>query len=233
MELLGRLPPAGRLALVGALTLVGLIVFGLLASFLSPPLIPLPLEDSLASKGGVLREWSSVESRGRYTPQGFEVVVTQRETSATAFPNAWYDWDTAAEVTVAFEPAAVPRGSNDPMPSVGLVCEGEDSADGSYAFRVGIDGRYAIFWYRGRGSGLLASNFTVGAPRLAITGPIRIKAECVRRKPTTLTLTVDGTVLLSVQDRDAPGWGKMGILAISADARTFKAVFRDLSIRGS
>lgn len=233
MERLGRLPPAGRLALVGALTLVGLLVVPLLVSFLSPPLTRLPLEDSLRSKGGALREWSTGESRGRYTPEGLEVIVTQPEASATAFPNTWYDWDTVAEVTVAFEPAPVARGSNDPTPSVGLVCQGEDSADGSYAFRVGIDGRYAIFWYRGRESGLLASNFTLGAPRLAIVGPIRIKAECVRRKPTTLRLTVDGTVLVSVQDRDAPGWGKMGILAISADARTFRAVFRDLSIRGS
>jgi len=228
-----RLPPAGRLAVVGVLALVGIVVAGTVAYRFGPPLLPLPLEDSLATDRGTLQAWESPFSRGRYADRGFEIAVKRSGGAATAFPNTWNDWDIVAEVTTEFVPASQDRGSDAPMASVGIVCEGAQTFYGSYFFRVGIDGRYAIFRNLGSESTLLASNYSLGDPRLSISGPMRIKAECIRRSPTTLRLSVDGRLLISVRDTDARGWGKAGLVVVSADLDAFSAVFRDLAIRGN
>jgi hypothetical protein len=233
MGLFLRLPRAGRLVVVGVLALVAIVGVGVVSYRFGPPLLPLPLEDSLTTDRGTLRAWDSAESRGRYRDRGFEIAVKRPDVAATAFPNTWNDWDIVTEVTVEFAPATQDRGSGDPMPSVGVLCEGTQTFYGSYAFRVGIDGRYAIFRHQGSEATLLASNYTLGAPRLTSSGPVRIKAECIRRSPTTLRLSVDGRLLISVRDTDARGWGRAGLLVVSADAGGFNAVFRDLRIRGN
>jgi hypothetical protein len=228
-----RLPPAGRLAVVGVLALVGIVVGGAAAYRFGPPLLPLPLEDTLATDRGTLETWESPLSRGRYRDRGFEIAVKRSYVAATAFPNTWSDWDIVAEVTAEFVPAAHDGGSVGPMASVGIVCEGARTVDGSYFFRVGIDGGYGIFKNLRSEATLLATDYTLGDPRLTISGPLRIKAECIRRSPTTLRLSVDGRLLISVRDTDARGWGKAGLVVVTADLDAFSAVFRDLAIRGN
>lgn len=230
MALLSR--PWFRLTAVAVLTVVGLIVFGVVAS-LARPSIPLPYRDSLLGEPHVLREWDIDASRARYAPDGYEIRVEPPGRTAESVPETWYEWDLSIQVTLQFRALGGSWPEDEPAPSAGVICI-SDEAD--YDFRVGVDGRYAVYRWSGQGIGrsseLLASNSTRGLPKIAVRGPIRLLVVCQRRIPTTLRLTVDGKELLSVSDRNARKWGRAGVIVGSGVGRDVTVVFRDLLITG-
>lgn len=214
------------------LTLVGIVVTGVVIATANPS-IPLPYRDSLVSEPHVLRQWDMDGSRARYVPDGYEVLVRRPGRTADSVPDTWREWDLSVQVTVEFRATSGSWSDDEPVPTAGVICTGDDA---DYDFRVGVDGRYAVYRASGLGARrtfkVLASNFTLAAPKLAVRGPLRLSVECQRRSPTTLRLSVGGKVLLSVSDTDARSWGRAGVIVGSGNERDVSAVFRDLSITG-
>jgi hypothetical protein len=226
-----RLTAVGVLALVGIVVSIVVLVF---ATALTSPAIPLPYQDSFVSQSHVMQEWDNEVTRARYATNGYEVLVKQPGRTAASIPETWYEWDLSIEVTVDVRGLGVgPWSDSDSVPTAGVICTGDDA---DYDFRVGADGRYAVYRWTGSGverqAELLASNATLAVPKIVVGGPMRLVVICQRRSPTTLRLTVDGTELLSVVTTDARNWGRAGVIVGSGMARDVSAVFWDLSIAG-
>lgn len=227
--------PWFRLTAVGVLTLVGIVVIVVIGMVVASfnPLIPLPYHDSLVSQPHVMDEWDHDVTRARYAPDGYELLVKEPGRTAAAIPGFFTTWDLSIRVTLQFRAIDGSWPEDGAAPTAGVICTGDDA---DYDFRVGVDGRYALYRWSGRGaaraSKLLASNSTLGRPRIAVRGPITLVVECQRRSPTTLKLSVDGNELLSVSDTDARNWGLAGVIVGSGNEPNVSAVFTDLSISG-
>ncbi|HJW48589.1 MAG TPA: hypothetical protein VJ726_04140 [Candidatus Limnocylindria bacterium] len=231
MELLSR--PWFRLTAVAVITLVGLFVVGIVGAQANPP-IPLPYRDSLVSTPHLLEEWDISVSRARYVPDGYEILVKEPGRTAATIPDTWHDWDLTIGVSVEFRPIGGSWSDDDAAPSAGVICTSDDA---DYDFRVGVDGRYAVRRWSGVGAGrtskLLASNITLGAPKVTMRSSVRLLVVCQRRAPTTLKLSVDGKEVLTVRDSDdARAWGRAGVIVGSGKERDVSVVFRDLLITG-
>jgi hypothetical protein len=237
MGLLSR--PWFRLSAVGVLTVVGIVVAGI-AGASAFPRLPLPYTDTLRSERHVLATWDGEASRARYVDEGYELLVKLAGRKAFALPNTWSEWDLRIRVTVDFRGLRGDWRDDDPAPTAGVMCEDETPASGVrtlaaksfYDFRVGPDGRYAIYRWTGDDARLLASNVTAGLPRIAVSGPLRLEVVCQRRSPTTLRLSVNDREILSARDADARFWGRAGLIVGAGNERDVSVVFRDLAISG-
>ena len=231
MALLSR--PWFRLTAVAVITLVGLILFGVVGAWANPS-IPLPYRDSLVGGPHALKEWDIPVSRARYAADGYELLVKQPGRTAASTPETWREWDLSIGVTIEFRPIGGSWSDDDTAPTAGVICSGDDA---DYDFRVGVDGRYAVYRWSGVGDRrtprLLASNITLAAPKVTMRSSVRLLVVCQRRAPTTLRLSVDGRQVLSVRDSDdARAWGRAGLIVGSGKERDVGVVFRDLSITG-
>jgi hypothetical protein len=239
MRLFSR--PWFRLTAAGVLGLVGIFVVSAVLIMKSEPDIRLPFADDLQSQPHVLPTWDHDISRARYVEGGYELLVKGEGRKAYAVARTWHEWDMRIEVTIDFRGVRGDWPEDGPAPTAGVICpdgtlEAAPVETPSYDFRVGPDGRYAIYRWdlpgpRGEAR-LIASNRTAGQPRIAVNTPVRLVVECQRRKPTTLRLSIDGRQLLVVQDEAARFWGRGGLIVGAGNERNVSAVFRDLKITG-
>lgn len=231
--------PWVRLATAAVLTLVAIFVMSAIAIVRAEPSIALPYSDGLGGEPRRLPIWDNDVSRTRYTDEGYEILVKAPGRSAAVEIDTWPEWDLRIEVSIVFRDVRADWREDERAPTAGITCDDSTTGNRSgahYDFRVGPDGRFAIYRWTLIGPGaqprLLASNLTAGVPRVGVNTPVRVLVECQRRKPTTLRLSIDGRQVASVQDEDARFWGRAGLVVGAGDEQNVAVAFRDLVITG-
>jgi len=161
---------------------------------------------------------SSVYDLKAYSPEGFMILVNAPHTKSWSLPGMRFS-DISLSVTA--RKLAGPENN-----SFGVLCRFQDSHN-YYSFLVGSDGYYGVVKVLNGTETLLGSpvmDYSVDI--LPFDAENNITAEC---SGDTLSLTVNDTLLISVQDSDL-SYGDVGLVVESRDEGDLAMLFNNFLV---